>query len=121
MTTSPLTPAELEKARENDGIGTELVAKTSGMRIWHIRLAPGQTLPPHRHDRTYFWTVLTDGKGRSQFENGGVKDIAYTAGDTKHFADLTPENAFVHDLTNTGEHELVFVTVEFDINPGDTP
>ncbi|MCY1293410.1 hypothetical protein D9M70_426690 [compost metagenome] len=39
--------------------------------------------------------------------------MVYRAGDTRHFSDLTPETAFVHDLTNTGDAELVFVTAEF--------
>lgn len=109
-----LTDQEVACAGENDRIGTDLVLDTGTMRIWHLCLAPGETLPAHRHDRPYFWTVLTDGKGRSRFGDGRVVDIAYRAGDTKHYDDLGPENRFVHDLTNTGDDELVFVTVEFD-------
>ncbi|MCB1456430.1 MAG: cupin domain-containing protein [Nitratireductor sp.] len=111
---TPLTDREIAQARTNDRIGTDLVLDTGAMRIWHLRLAPGQTLPAHRHDRPYFWTVLTDGKGRSRFGDGHIADITYRAGDTKHFDDLKSCNGFVHDLTNTGEDELVFVTVEFN-------
>ena len=107
-------PADFETARSNDRIGTELVKETAGMRIWHLRLAPGERLAPHRHDRPYFWTVLTDGKGRSTDGDGRVAEVSYTAGDTRHFPDLTPDDGFVHDLTNIGESELLFVTVEFD-------
>ncbi|MEP3785424.1 cupin domain-containing protein [Ascidiaceihabitans sp.] len=94
-------------------IGTDLVLETNKMRVWHLRLAPGQTLPPHRHDRPYFWTVLTDGKGLSCFEDGRQVPVTYAAGATRHFPDLTPANGFVHDLTNVGDTELVFVTTEF--------
>lgn len=109
-----LTDQEIAQARSNDRIGTALVLETSAMRIWHLRLAPGETLPPHRHDRPYFWTVLTDGTGRSRFGDGRVADITYRAGDTRHFGHLGAESGFVHDLTNTGETDLVFVTVEFN-------
>ncbi|SIS91939.1 cupin domain-containing protein [Phaeovulum vinaykumarii] len=112
--TTPLTGQEVSRARANDRIGTDLVLDTGAMRIWHLRLAPGETLPAHRHDRPYFWTVLTDGKGQSRFDDGRVVDVTYHAGDTKHFDDLKSDNGFVHDLTNTGDDELVFVTVEFD-------
>ncbi|MCO5148519.1 MULTISPECIES: cupin domain-containing protein [unclassified Shinella] len=112
--TAPLTDREIAQARVNDRIGTNLVLDTGAMRIWHLRLAPGQTLPTHRHDRSYFWTVLTDGRGRSRFDDGRIANINYRAGDTKHFDDLSAENGFVHDLTNIGDDELVFVTVEFD-------
>lgn len=109
----PLTTAEVAAARGNDRIGTNLVAETDGMRIWHLRLGPGESLPAHRHDRPYFWTVLTDGKARSRYGDGRVVDVTYRKGQTQHFPDLTAEAGFVHDLTNTGTTELLFVTVEF--------
>lgn len=103
-----------ETAFQNDQIGTRLVSKTPAMSIWHIRLAPGETLPPHRHDRPYFWTVLTDGQGRASYDDGRVVDVTYTAGDTQHH-DQYLSNRFAHDLTNNGASDLVFVTVEFNI------
>ncbi len=111
---APLTGREIAQARANDRIGTDLVLDTGVMRIWHLRLALDQTLPTHRHDRPYFWTVLTDGEGQSRFSDGRIADIAYRAGDTKHFDHLSSQSSFVHDLTNTGDSELVFVTVEFN-------
>lgn len=114
MTTQPLTAGEIAVAVTNDRIGTELVAEEAGMRVWHLRLPPGTTLPAHRHDRPYFWTVLTDGRARSRTGDGQVLDVAYRAGETRHFPNLGRGSAFVHDLTNTGDAELIFVTVEFD-------
>ena len=110
---TPLSEKERAAARANDRIGTVLVLDQPGMRIWHLRLQPGESLAPHRHDRPYFWTVLGDGTARSRYGDGRVVDVTYAAGDTRHFPDLTPDTAFVHDLTNTGTTELVFVTVEF--------
>lgn len=111
--TAPLTDREIAAGRLNDQIGTRLVAETDEMRIWHLRIPPGQTLPPHRHDRPYWWTVMGPGTARSRFDDGRVVDVTYTDGQTQHFPHLTLDNCFVHDLTNTGETELVFVTVEF--------
>lgn len=113
-TTRPLTREEIETARRNDRIGTELVAETGGMRIWHLRLGPGETLAAHHHDRPYLWTVLTDGHAISRHGDGRVQTVVYSAGDTRHFPDLGPGDDFVHDLTNTGDQDLVFVTLEFD-------
>lgn len=110
--------AEFAAAGRNDRIGTVLVSETPTTRVWHMRLAPGERLPAHRHDRPYFWTILTDGIGRSRYGNGTVVDVTYRAGDTRHFPDLTPEKGFVHDLTNTGHTDLVFVTVEYNTNFG---
>jgi quercetin dioxygenase-like cupin family protein len=107
----PLSAQEIANA--DDQIGTELVKETDAMRIWHLRLAPGESLPPHRHARPYFWTVLTDGLARSRRDDGHILDVRYRVGDTADFPALGPDNAFVHDLTNIGESELLFVTVEF--------
>ena len=118
MTGRPLTSDERAAGAANTRIGTELVSETAGLRIWHLRLQPGKSLPAHRHDRPYIWTVLTDGAATSRYGDGRIVDMTYRAGETRHFPDLTPQVAFVHDLTNTGETKLVFVTVEFD--PHDT-
>lgn len=66
--TAPLTDQEILKARANDRIGTDLVLETETMRIWHLRIGPGETLAAHRHDRPYFWTVLTNGRGSHVLE-----------------------------------------------------
>lgn len=109
-----LSAEDIAKGRTNDAIGTQLVLDTEGMRVWHLRLQPGETMPPHRHDRPYFWTIMADGHAISRYDNGETVTITYNAGDTKYFSDVTPETGFVHDLTNTGDTELVFTTVEFD-------
>ncbi|MFD2206392.1 cupin domain-containing protein [Kiloniella antarctica] len=111
-----LTSEEILRGHGNHKIGTELVHTTDDIQIWHLRLEPGESIAPHRHDRPYFWTVLSDGTGQSRFDDGRNIPIIYRAGDTQHFPDLTPENGFVHDLTNTGDSPLVFVTVEFKTN-----
>ncbi len=108
-----LTSKEIQAGWQNDNIGTERVLFTDDMTIWHLRLDPGDTIAAHRHDRPYFWTVLTDGTGLSRFDDGREIAITYQAGDTQHFPDLTPKTGFVHDLTNSGDTPLVFVTVEF--------
>ena len=109
-----LTAKQILLGRSNNQIGTQLVKDTGSMRVWHLRLALGQTIAPHRHDRPYFWTALTAGKGLSCFDDGSDVQVVYKAGDTKYFPDLTSETSFVHDLTNIGDSDLVFVTVEFE-------
>lgn len=110
----PELRAEFAAGFDNHAIGTRLVHETDAMIVWHMHLAPGDRIAAHCHDKPYFWTVMTDGFGRSRYADGSIVDIKYKAGDTKSF-DLTPETAFVHDLENTGETDLVFVTVEFEV------
>jgi beta-alanine degradation protein BauB len=108
------TAADFMMNQTSRRIGTALALETETMRVWHLRLAPGERLGFHRHDRPYFWSVVTDGRARSRYDDGRVAERTYAAGDTNYFPDLTPETAFVHDIENTGESELVFVTVEFE-------
>ena len=96
-----------------------MVYESNDMRVWHLHLSPGKTIPPHRHDRPYFWTVLTDGQGRSRYDDGRDITTTYKTGDTRHFPGLTTKSSFVHDLTNTGDTSLLFVTAEFTTHPGD--
>jgi len=114
MTDQPLTAQDVLIAARNARIGTDLVSDAGGKRVWHLHLRPGETLPAHRHDRPYYWTALTDGAGRSRYGDGRVQDVIYRAGETRSFMDLGLDATFVHDLTNTGYTDLMFVTVEFD-------
>lgn len=114
-----LTAEQIRSGRRNDRIGTELVLDEAVMRVWHLRLAPGERIPAHRHDRPYFWSVLTDGTGLARFDDGRCVTVSYKAGDTRYFPGFTPETAMVHDLENVGGDDLVFVTVEFNTPPGE--
>ncbi|MCW5004443.1 hypothetical protein M7963_23450 [Enterobacter roggenkampii] len=40
-------------------------------------------------------------------------DMVYQCGESKNFPDLSADSLFVHDITNTGDTSLRFVTVEF--------
>ena len=63
-------PAALEEelAREarspNGCVGSELVSESDKVRVWTIRLKPGQRFGFHRHVLNYFWTAITPCRGR---------------------------------------------------------
>lgn len=109
---TPDRQQEFAGAIHNDTIGTELMQENERVRVWHIRLQPGERLPAHHHERPYFWTAVSDGVARSCNAAGEVSELVCNRGDTK-FYDLSPENSLLHDLENVGDTELVFVTVEF--------
>ncbi|RPH21605.1 cupin domain-containing protein [Buttiauxella warmboldiae] len=97
----------------NKNIGTHKLLENNEFTIWQIHLEPGEELPPHLHDKPYFWTVLTDGYARALYDDGSVIEVEYKKGDTKYFPDLTSKKKFIHSLINQGQSPLVFVTVEF--------
>ena len=104
--------AELRVSRGNGRVGTELVSETDRVRVWLIRLAPGERIGFHEHVRDYFWTAITAGRARSNHEDGSTYEKTYAAGQTQHAAYAAGESK-IHDLENIGDADLVFSTVEF--------
>jgi hypothetical protein len=110
---------EQERSKPNGCVGTELLSESDRVRVWTIRLKPGERVGFHRHVLDYFWSAITPGRGRQHLQDGSTVEHAYQAGETRH--ESYREGEFkVHDLENIGETELVFATVEF-LNSANPP
>ncbi|WP_214107713.1 hypothetical protein [Acrocarpospora catenulata] len=92
-------------------VGSMLLSSTDRVRVWYIKLAPGERLPAHRHVNDYFWTALRDGLSIQHTDDGGTRKVAYTAGQTRHFSFGAGEY-LLHDLCNVGDGPIEFLTVE---------
>jgi len=103
---------EFEANQNNGQVGTRLLSETDRVRVWEIRLAPGERIGFHRHVLDYFWTAVTPGRARSHAQDGSIVEATYAAGDTRHFVYGRGEYK-VHDLQNVGDSDLWFTTVEF--------
>jgi beta-alanine degradation protein BauB len=104
--------ADFERNFFNPCVGQALLSQNDRVRVWLIQLAPGERLAFHRHVLDYFWTAVTEGEAISHIDGGAATRSRYFAGETKHLSFAAGE-FMVHDLHNTGDSELVFVTVEF--------
>jgi oxalate decarboxylase/phosphoglucose isomerase-like protein (cupin superfamily) len=102
---------ELAVAAGNFEVGTRLWFRNDRIKVWEIRLAPGERGPFHAHTHRYFWTVVEPGIGRQRSPDGTVKVRRYEVGDTQ-YAEPSPADPLIHDLENAGETTLRFVTVE---------
>jgi beta-alanine degradation protein BauB len=102
---------EIQRNFGNGCVGSLLVSETDRLRVWHLTLAPGERIGFHRHVLDYFWTVMTDGAARSNYNDGRTTVTQYKAGDTRHYAYGAGE-FMMHDLENVGTTTLVFTTVE---------
>ena len=103
---------EFQRNQFNGCVGTRLLSETDRVRVWTIRLEPGERIGFHRHVLDYFWTAVTPGIGLSHMQDGSTFERRYEAGETQHES-YGPGEYKVHDLENTGDTELVFRTVEF--------
>jgi hypothetical protein len=110
--------AEFAGAGSNYQVGGKLLSETNKVKVWEIRLAPGERLPAHKHVLDYFWTVLTAGESEQHSEDGATRRVSYEAGTTRHFA-FGPGEYLLHDLKNVGPTELVFISVEHQRDPDD--
>jgi hypothetical protein len=106
--------AEFERERKNINpcVGTELVSENDRVRVWVIRLQPGERIGFHRHVLDYFWTAVSGGRGRQHVHDGTTVEYTYAPGETRHES-YGLGQCKVHDLENLGDKEMVFMTVEF--------
>jgi hypothetical protein len=103
--------AELDAAPGNLRVGTSLWFENERVRVWEVRLEPGERGPLHAHTRPYFWTCVEAGVGRQRSADGTVRVRRYALGETR-FSEHSAEAPMLHDLENVGDGTLRFVTVE---------
>lgn len=102
---------ELRAAPANLDVGTRLWFENDAIRVWEVRLRPGERGPFHAHTRRYFWTVVDGGVGRQRTADGAMVTREYAVGDT-NYSEHSPEDPTVHDFENAGDTDIRFVTVE---------
>src|SRR5689334_24800811 len=100
-----------EAQNPNGCVGSEFVSESDRVRVWTIRLKPGQRIGFHRHVLNYFWTAVTGGRGRQHLMDGTTVEYSYYPGETRHET-YGPGEYKVHDLENLGDQDMIFMTVE---------
>jgi hypothetical protein len=103
--------AEFDTHAHDGHVGSRLLSEGERVRVWEIRLAPGERFHAHRHVLDYFWTAVNAGRSRQHTSDGTTREVAYDAGETRHFS-FAPGEFLLHDIENVGGTELVFTTVE---------
>jgi hypothetical protein len=115
---SPELRAEFERESRapNGCVGSQLLSETDKVRIWIIRLQPGERIGFHRHVLNYFWTSVNGGLARQHLMDGSTVEHNYAPGETRHEG-YGPGEFKVHDLENLGDEEMIFNTIEFLDSP----
>jgi len=103
--------AEFDEHANDGHVGSRLLSRNGRIRVWEIRLAPGQRWHAHRHVLDYFWTAVTPGRSRQHTFDGTTREVTYLTGQTRHFH-FGPGEYLLHDIENIGDTDLVFTTVE---------
>ena len=113
--------AEFERERNNPNpcVGSVLISESDKVRVWMIRLQPGERIVFHRHVLDYFWTSVNGGRGRQHVHDGTTVEYTYQPGETRHETYAAGQFK-VHDLENLGDKEMIFMTIEF-LNSANKP
>lgn len=115
ITTETFDPSdyadELKHVAMNLDVGTKVVFENHAIRVWEVRLAPGERGPFHTHATRYFWTVVEGGIGRQRSQDGSMITREYSAGDT-NYSEHSDSDPWFHDFENFGETDMLFLTVE---------
>ncbi len=110
--TGPTGCARSSPDHAYDGhVGSRLLSENDRVRVWEIRLAPGERWHAHRHVLDYFWTAVKAGRSRQHTMTAPCVKSPTMPARTRHFR-FGPGEFLLHDIENIGDDDLVFTTVE---------
>ena len=67
---------EFEEHAHDGAVGSRLLSENDRVRVWEIRLAPGERWHAHRHVLDYFWTAVNAGRSRQHTHDGSVREVS---------------------------------------------
>lgn len=103
---------ELEQAPDNVSVGTKLLFENEEIRVWELRLEPGERVPFHCHRTPYFWVCIDGGRAIQRYPDGHLIQVEFGPHDTDFLDEDRLETERIHDLENTGETTFRFHTFE---------
>lgn len=91
-------------------VGTKLLFENDRVRVWDLRLEPGQSTGLHRHESDYLYVVIGDGRLQAIDAAGNAREPEEMADGTVRFREI--EGEAVHEAVNAGEGEWRNIVVE---------
>jgi len=97
-------------------IGDEIILENEHVRVWSLRLEPGERQPLHRHDLPYIVIPITEGRNEMRWPD---QRVVHT--DEKPGQALWRLPGVPHELVNTSDFTYRNVLVELKIPTGGEP
>ena len=110
-------PWEQEKIDEllhqeiKESLSNKLVFENEMIKLWDLRLFPGERLNFRKHNTNYGWVCTTGGLVITRYGNGKIDMVKLNPGDTEYFENRGKN--YVNDLENIGEDTLVINILEY--------
>lgn len=92
-------------------VGTKLLFENDRVRVWDLRLEPGQSTGLHRHTNDYLYVVIGDGTLQALDADGNPKRLPELMHDGEvRFRTIDGQD--VHEAVNVGDTPWRNVIVE---------
>lgn len=102
-------------ARELGQIASKVIMENDSVRIWEMRLEPGQKSDLHRHDLDYIMIQISGDRMAAQFEpdsGGEWQGHAYVEGDITPGTVLFAKAGGIETAVNVGKEPFYEIVVE---------
>ncbi len=91
-------------------VGTRLLFENERVRVWDLRLAPGESTGLHRHEYDYLYVVIGDGRLQAADAEGTRREASDMKDGEVRFSEI--ERGAVHEAFNVGEGPWRNIIVE---------
>lgn len=91
-------------------VGTRLLFENDQVRVWDLRLEPGQSTGLHRHSTDYFYLVIGEGTLQGKSADGSLKEAKSMSDGEVQFRHIDGEE--VHEAINVGDQPWRNIVVE---------
>lgn len=91
-------------------VGSKLLFENDQVRVWDLRLAPGESTGLHRHTTDFFYVVIGSGALQRFGPDGSTAPARQMSDGEVHFRSVPGED--VHEAVNVGEGAWRNIVVE---------
>lgn len=91
-------------------VGTKLLFENDRVRVWDLRLEPGQGTGLHRHTCDYLYVVIGDGNLQARDADGKARPAMEMRDGEVRFREIRGED--VHEAVNVGAEPWRNIIVE---------
>ena len=91
-------------------VGTKLLFENDRVRVWDLRLAPGESTGLHCHSTDYFYVVIGDGELQPVDAAGNKGEPREMKDGDVHFRNIDGQD--VHEAINAGDSTWRNIVVE---------
>jgi len=93
-----------------EDVGSRLLFENDRVRVWDLRLEPGQSTGLHQHTTDYFYVVIGDGSLQGVNADGTSRPVQHMADGDVRFRTIDGDD--VHAAVNVGDGPWRNIVVE---------